>query len=344
MPNPVSVGDLSTGSIAAGVDGRWWDVYATKEQGNRDRLSVAVDFDETVDMRNPKFWSWNSIPLMEHWKSGKDMPEGSFGGFPFDGTVADYAITIPWMANDRRDDQTKSLLNKVNQTALRATSNRERAFYDVLTNTASFVPYIPLAPDGQPFFSLTRDGSNDRFGISGGNLPANPSGVATAQAVESDFWNLVHAQFVGMLDTEGEPLWTEDEIAQGFLIIHSSTDNEVFAKAFKKENTLVQVVQNVAANENVAATAVSNVLMGDFDVTRWSSPRLATGDWYAFLKGSPVKPVFMPTGPEGAMTTRVWTGNDDMGLSLGGREQITAFERFLVTLNTVFAAIKIDNS
>ena len=117
------------------------------------------------------------------------------------------------------------------------------------------------------------------------------SGVVSGQDIRSDFWNAIE-RFRLFQDTEGSEL-LDDEVDAGVVVRYNTQNDEVFHEAFKQERT-VQIVQNVAATENVAGAAVTNSIReSGLPVTLWPTQRISDDDWFIDLVSPEVpKPIF----------------------------------------------------
>jgi hypothetical protein len=224
---------------------------------------------------------------MEYWQRGNTIPSDAFDSVQFSAVVDEWARRVKWSKFDREDDQTQSLMTAARKAGESAGLLPERFLFDLLNNSTSLsttLPAIPNAPDGVSLFSTTDGTGAARFGATNGNLLGG-SGVATLSAILTDYYKVI-TQFMLFQDGKGQPLFSPELIAGGVLIIFSAADLQVFEQAF------LQVRQGVVYGSNTAAAAVTNVVQdASRNVELWSSPRLATLDWYVALKNSPTKPL-----------------------------------------------------
>ena len=102
--------------------------------------------------------------------------------------------------------------------------------------------------------------------------------------------------------------------------------------------------QGEVYGSNAAAATPSNLVQdASRDVTLWGTQRLATGDWYAFLKNPPKKPTFF-MDRKGIMEESSLRGenNGDMTRTTG-EEYLQWHSRSGAGIALPFGAIKVNN-
>ena len=191
-----------------------------------------------------------------------------------------YSLRVRWHKDDREDDRTGSLREMAQAGGRSHALSPERALFDFLGNSASFVPNIPNAADGTALFS-----SSTRFEVSTGNALTVSSWSASGPAARGALWSGVE-QFGLFKDGKGQPLFTDDVLDSPIMVIHAMADLDVVSEALH--------AGLVAYANSTSNAGVDNVLMsGGRKFIPWPTQRVSTGTMYLFLTGAPVKPFLM---------------------------------------------------
>lgn len=239
--------------------------------------------------RRTEYYGYHeSAPELERWDRGEAMSEDEFLSRAFSVANLNWGKLVGWHEDDAEDLQLSGFLERARQVAVSAKKIPLRVFFQILTagSDSKLLQAIPNAPDGAALYAATAEGA-DRFGVSGGNLLTG-SGVASAGAIRTDFWNAIN-RMLQFLNTEGEPLLDDSD---GEIVIPFNVANqEVFTEAFKQERTL-QIVD--ASGTNVGGAAVTNSIKeASFRVTLWPTSRITDNDWTIFLNDPQhPKPIF----------------------------------------------------
>ena len=270
--------------LANGLRTEFADTYSAIRNRQADsRLSMVMDLSINATNRQHEFGYFEAAPHMELWTMGDPVPTDAFNSVQFKAYVHNWARRVPWSKFDRADEQTQSLMDQARMAGQSAALLPERFFFDLLGGTTNTLPSTILAPDGAAFFATTAGGAA-RFGVTNGNLLSG-SGLSTVSAVLADYYAAIE-QFGLMQDGKGQPLLSPEMIAQGVVIIHAMADTQIMETAF------LQRRQGMFVGTDAGVTPSNIVQDASRDITLWASPRLATGDWYMFLKGVPKKPTF----------------------------------------------------
>lgn len=246
-------------------------------------LTSVMQLDIPSDKLIEFYGYYLAAPHMKIWRRGEMISEDAMDSVSFSVQNYDWGQSINWHENDRRFEQTKTLIERAQDIGRSAVRVHERVFFQYLQNQTdrNLMPFVPNAPDGAAFFAATAGGV-DRFAVSGGNLKAG-SGVATPSAIRTDFWDGIEF-FTQVQDGKGQPYFPQGILDKGFVVICAAKNQQVFAEAFKQRTT-----QGSAGNTN----AVSNIIHdANVDVSVWPSFYVADDDWYIFAKGAPKKSVF----------------------------------------------------
>jgi len=327
---------IASAVLANGLRTEFADTYSKIRNRQADgRLGKVMDLGVGATNRQHEFAYFNAAPHMEYWRRGESIPQDDFDSVSFTAYVYEWAKRIPWSKWDRKDDQIQGLMDSARAAGESAALLPERFFFDLLANSASTLPGIPLAPDGAAFFATSDTTGAARFGATSGNLITG-GGVASTAAILTDYYKGV-AQFKAFQDGKGQPMFIADQVDQGFTIIYSSADEEVFDQAFlqKRQGTVLGVD---------AGTTPSNIVQdASRTVQLWSSSRLATGDWFMFMNASPKLPTFL-LNREGLQEFSSLEGDNNGDLTrTTGEEYIQWETREGAGIALPYGAVKINN-
>lgn len=246
-------------------------------------LTSVMQLDVPSDKLVEFYGYYLAAPHMKIWRRGEMISEDAMDSVSWSVQNYDWGQSINWHENDRRFEQTKSLIDRAQDIGRSAVRLHERVFFQYLQGQSNqnLMPFVPNAPDGAALFAATAGGAA-RFGVTGGNIVAGAA-VATPTAVRNDFWKAVQF-FSQVQDGKGEQFWPQGILDQGFVVVFGAKNQQVFAEAFAQRTT-----QGSTGNTN----AVSNVILdANVKVSLWPSFYIADDDWYVFLKGAPKKPIF----------------------------------------------------
>lgn len=252
------------------------------------RLSQVMDLNIQATNRQHDFGYFEAAPHMEFWRRGDTVPTEAMGSVNFNVPIYEWAKRVPWHKNDRKDDQTQTLMQMARQAGTSAALLPERMFFDLLQGGTDLLPTVPNAPDGVSLFSATSGGGGNRFGVSGGNIVTQTG--TTATTIQTDFYTAI-TRFLAFLDKEsgGQPLLPAELLEGGFIIIHPIEITEAMDSAFLQKRRITATTA-----QGGGAGSMTN-LMEDASrtVELWPSPRLTdAGDWYIGLKSAPTLPTF----------------------------------------------------
>ena len=298
--NPV----YAAATLTAGLRADFWETYRITYGDVETRLSDVVNLGVSSDKLTEIYGYFESAPYPRHWPRGQGVPSKAFKSVQFNVTNLDWGRRVPWHVNDRMDDQTQSLFQMARMAGEHWATLPERVFFQILTGTADaeLLPAIPLAPDGANLYSATDGGGNPRFGVAGGNTFAG-TGVATGAAVRTDFFDAIE-RFRLFQDTEGQPLWDDSIVDQGYVCFFNVANWRVFAEAFQQERT----AELVAAGAGAGVTNI--ILASGVKVEMRPTQRIVGNNWIVFLKGSKLKSVFQQVRQPLFESNATWDNSD----------------------------------
>lgn len=266
-----SSANLINGALAT-FDNVYRDAINRQSNGN---LAKVMDLDGlTVDNRRKELVYREAPPAMKHWPRGDPIPTEGMASKSFEVVVHNWGHRSEWHEDDREDDQTGTLMTDVAAAGESAGILAEEFFFDMILGSATTLPWLPKAPDGNTIFN-----SANRFEQSGGNTTGVNDFNSTQNCVDGLFTAIKLLR--NNKDGKGKYLWRDNVIDGGIVVICSAEDEKVWQEAFK---------QRIQLN----TAGVSNIFLDtNRNLTLWPTARVATNKAYVFLENIPVKPVFM---------------------------------------------------
>lgn len=331
---------IATEMLVNGLRSEFTDTYSKIQNRRSDtRLGALMDTISATN-RYHTFAYFNAAPHMSYWRRGESIPQEAFDSVDFEVSVYEFAKRVAWSKFDRKDDQTQSLMQVARMTGESAALLEEEFFFELITGTASKLPAVPNAPDGVAMFYATDASGGDRFGASSGNLLSG-NGIDTVSNIRTDYYNAIE-QFKAFQDGRGQPLLMDAVIDSGVVIVHAAADTEAFEESFLQQRQGVLGPDNTT--DAVTSVQVSNLVQdASRNVTLWGTPRLATGDWYVFLKASPIKPTFL-LDREGVQTADSLEGSSAGDHTKATGEEFVQWERRVgAGIALPYGAVKINN-
>ncbi len=327
---------LASAVLANGLRSEFTDTYSQIQNRQADsRLAEVMDLGIAATNREHEFAYFEAAPHMDHWRTGDMIPTDTFKAVQFSTPVYTWARRIPWHKHDRKDDQTSSLMQVARMAGQSAALLPIRFFFDLITNSTNTLPAIPNAPDGAAMYATTDGAGSNRFGVSSGNLLSG-NGVASASAIRTDYYNAIE-QWKQMQDGKGQPLFSDEIVDAGVVIIYGAANTEAFEEAF------LQRRQGEVIGSDAGVTPTNLVQDASRDVTLWGSSRIADNDWTVFLKASPVKPTFL-LDREGVQEFEALEGsNNSDHVRDTGYEYVQWERRAGAGIALPFGTIKVNN-
>lgn len=320
--------------LVNGLRTEFWDTYASIRNRVADsRLASVMDLGVSATNRQHDFAYFESAPHFELWPRGDEIRSKGMKSVLFNVPIYEWGRRVPWLAWDRKDDQTSSLMDVARQAGESAALLPERFFFDLIQNSTGILPAIPTAPDGAAMFATTAGGVA-RFGATGGNLLTG--GGVTASAILTDFYDTL-TQFMKFEDTEGQPLIGDSVLQQPLILIHPVELTEAMETAFLQKQQLGDDTAGGAKSNLVADTAKR--------VTLWPTPRLSdVNDWYIFL-GAPPKQATFFLDREGVQEESALMDDNNSDLTRRtAEESIQWWSRSGAGIALPYAAIKTTNT
>lgn len=334
---------LASAVLANGLRTEFADAYTKIRNRQKDsRLGLIVDGIGATN-RQHEFAYFNAAPHAEYWRRGDPIPGDSMDSVKFTAKVYEWGRRLSWSMFDRKDDQTQSLMDAAKMVGQSLALIPERMFFDHLLTTATTLPVVGTAPDGAALYATTAGGAA-RFGATNGNLLTG-SGVSTVSQVLTDYYSAL-AQFLAFQDGKGQPLFSDETIRSGVVIVFGSSNLKLFEEAF------LQLRQGIVYGSNTAAAAVTNIVQdASRNVDLWPSQRISQAstsadrnDWFVFLKNPPKKALFTLDREGVREQQALESDNNSDHVRNTGEEYVQWYSRQGMGIGPAYSTIKINNS
>lgn len=322
---------LAGNVLAEGIRNQFDMSYTGVTAGLEMDLGMVMDRTGS-DGRQETYGIHESMPGPALRRLGDPIAEKGFETKQFSVVNQEYARRIPWYRRDRTDNRVANLFTKAADMGRKFGMLDSRVFIGFLTGTAVLVPAVPNAPDGAPLYSATDGASADRFGVSGGNIISG-SGVASAAAIEADFWNAVE-RFIEFKDTNGDPYFEAAVEAPTYCVYFNVQNWKLWADALK-----ATAIHSVLSSTGAAVP--TTVTVGNFKIRMCPTQRITDNDAFVFRSDAPVKPVFAQDR-QPLRSVIATEDNSDVARDTG-KEYVQFHVERGFGINVPFGTVKINN-
>ena len=217
---------IAGATLAAGLLSTFRRVYMQNFQGISSRLPRVMRLGLPTNKLVEVYGAFQTAPYPVRWNRGDPISSKGMKDFGWQTPNYDWGRRIKWHENDRMDDQTQSLYEAATALGKHFATLDERVFFQMLlgSTNADLLPAVPNAADGSALHAASR------YGVGAGNILSG-TGVASAATIIADFYNAIEV-FRQFQDTEGQPLWDEDLVKAGFVVIYNFANDQAFREAF----------------------------------------------------------------------------------------------------------------
>jgi len=337
MPGPIS-----SNGTAVYLEANFADAYNQSEVTHADSWGTIFDMLPDPGLPTPKFAYHETAPYPERWRRGDERMRDGFKSVTWTTSTYDYSVEVAWHKNDEQDDQLKGVVRKAREAGDHWGSLNARIGTQMIENGTdrTLLPGIPNAPDGAAMYSTTDGASAARFGATNGNLLTG-SGT-TGAYIRTDLFSAIE-QFLLFQDTEGQPLWDANVIERGLLVMYPVGLMREFAEAFVQSRT-VHIDTGAATTDPRSGAPVTNVVMeSGLQLKLYPNPRLSdTVDWYVFLQGTNVKPLYR--FDRQPLTSHIQDESNSDEARKSGIRSVMWDARHGFGVGPVYSTIKINNT
>ena len=301
------------------------DAFLNTRRTSDPKVSMIMDLGLSSDKRVETRAYYTAAPHAQFRQYGDPVNEGQFDSVKWDTVNYIYDLRLSWSKYDREDDLTQSLTDQARTGGESLAGSPERALFDFINASASFLPNVTNASDGLAAYS-----ASTRFETAGGNIVAGQT-FATSSGVRIAMY-AAHERFRDF-KARGQPLHPEPVLDSSMLVIYSNADNLAFAEAFN-----LPIVTSASGN-----AGISNILqaqLGGRTYTLWETSRLAAGISVVTLSGAK-KPFFMQTRTNMVEAFGDEGNSDDARLT--GREYVQWEQRMGFNAGVMYGSIKITS-
>lgn len=295
-------------ALARGLRSDFRDTWKRRFQGLQREMGAVMEMGIPSTLFE-ELYGYNETapyPRRRDWTDEAKVENFAARNFAVENVAWDSAVK--WFKHQRLFDQLKDVERRARMAGSNFATLDERVFFQIVQGTVDdrLLATIPNAPDGVPIYNTLDGDGLARFGVTGGNIVSG-GGVGTSAAIRSDLFATL-TRIGTFQDTKGEPAIDADVIDMGVVIFFNILNSERFRDAFVQGRT-VAAVQNVAGTENVGGVAVTNVILDSgMRVRLVPTSRITNDDWYVFLEGFDLKPVFSQEAQ--AIEEEVQVGNN----------------------------------
>ena len=321
---------IAAETLREGLLSDYRDVYRTTgEDREITNVGLVMDMNAFTDGRTNTRGYFEAAPHPKYQPQGDPIHEEGMTSRSFTIQNYPYSLRVGWHKDDREDDRTGSL----NDMARAGGKNHRllpvRAFFDLITDTASLLPAVPNAADGANMFI-----TSTRFGVSTGNSITVSSWSASGPAARGAFWS-AYEQMGLFQDGKGQPLHGASVLDSPVLVVHAMADLDIVAEAL--------LMGTVAYANSTSNAGVDNPLqaLGKKWIP-WPTQRLATGTMYLFWTGAPVKPLLQQVRTPIVESYADETNDPDARNT--GNEYVQWRQRLGYGIGLPYAAIKVTAS
>jgi hypothetical protein len=282
----------SGSTLTPGLRTDFWDTYEPMYKGVKEELSQLMKMDVPSNKLTELFGYYLAAPHPVIWKRGQVATHKAFKAVQFSIQNRDWVIGTDWHLNDEADDQTQSLRGRVMDTAEHMSMLDERVLFQMLQDASDteLLESIPNAPDGAPLYSTTDGEGGDRFQVTDGNVITGGD-ISTSDIIREYCFDAKN-RFLRFKDGQGQPLFQPKMVDEGLVLVANIDNSKVISEAFKQART-IGILKNVAGTENVAAAAVSNIILDSgLQVKLWLTSRVTNDNLYFFLQSPRAKKPF----------------------------------------------------
>ncbi len=275
-------------SFSAGLLTAFLQTYELKKKPHR-LLPDIMQLGIQATRRQEKYFYWTSVPKFVRWGYGDSVSVSTFEGVQFSVNTVRWGKKVEWNIDDEKDDQTSSLRSHVQGLAARAAMIDERVAIQLLEagSNLDLLENVPNAPDGAAGYSTTDGDSADRFGVTNGNSISLVNSVTNPQDALQTYFDVLE-QFGQFQDTEGEPLWDEDFVSAGIVIVVPMAQLQVWMEAFKQYR---QVRGITFSGTDIGGAQTNPVQDLGWTVEIWATSRISSGAYF-FMQNADVKAIF----------------------------------------------------
>lgn len=267
---------LTGSALAEGIRSNFDLAYQGVTAGVEKELGMVMGRTGS-DGRQETYGMHESMPGPALRRIGDPIAEEGTGTKSFSVVNYEFARRVPWYRRDRTDNRIANLFVKATDVGRKFGMLDSRVFIGYMTGNAVLVPTVPNAPDGLALYAA------NRFGVSGGNIITG-TGVATAAAIEADFWNAVEL-FGEFQDTKGDPYYEADVESPTYVVYFKMGNWKVWADALK-----ATALHSVVSSTGAAIPTTVNV--GNFKIRMVPTQRITDNDSFIFRSDAPVPAIF----------------------------------------------------
>lgn len=225
-------------------------------------------------------YAWKeALPFPKKYEFNRGRQHQEIKDVRLDVKVSPYELTIDARRDDIFFDQMKDLKAHLEYGVKRMLQIPHKQATEFLTGVADINPDLPVSTDGAALYSTVNGDSENRYGVSGGNIVTG-SGATTTAAVSDDIFE-AQERAMQFLDPASELIYDEDDVKFSNLHLMFPPQMTKVAQKIAKSGFLRTDTSNTVSEDNI--------MYGE--LTYHINPRLTDAtDWYVFIDHPVWKP------------------------------------------------------
>lgn len=199
----------------------------------------------------------------------------------FTATQKRWTAEVLWKTRDARYSNLGSIEADAREAGENWGTLFERVMFQLFLGTADpeLMPFIPNAPDGAPIFSETDGDSNDRFGLSGGNIESSVT-FSTGNGLRDGLFAAIE-RMLQFLNPRDQPSVNDAVIESSEIIFIAPVSRLQQLKEAFSQNLVA-----IGPNTSTSNAAVTNLVMDSgYKVLVWPTIRLTTDTAFVISTG-----------------------------------------------------------
>ena len=156
---------LTGATLAAGLRSDFMDAWKQDYDGVLKNLGDVMSLGIASDKRIELYAARRTMPYPERWDYGDPIPEEGTDSKAWNVTNYRYAKRVPWLRDDRMDNQVGDLRGDAQNLGSHFASLPSKFLIEVMTASPSLLPAIPNAPDEVALYNTVDETGAARFGV-----------------------------------------------------------------------------------------------------------------------------------------------------------------------------------
>lgn len=208
-------------------------------------------------------------PAYTPWGEGPDADPHRYRTYT--GEMRRWTSEVYWKTRDKRYSSMGTIESDARKAGGHYGTLFERCVFQQLTaaTNAQLMPVIPNCPDGVGLFSTTDGDSNDRFGVSGGNVESSVT-FSTGAGLRNGIFAAIE-RMLQFQDPRGEPALDDAILDNELIVLLPVTRLQEAQAAFKQQ---IVAIDTSSATSNAAESNL--ILDSGYKLLVWPTVRITS--------------------------------------------------------------------